>query len=73
MVAQQAVKNLPRSEPKFATLFHRSLLMVSVLNLFNLIDVVAGRRGRRWKQLLDYLKDRRGFCKLKEKALDRTL
>jgi hypothetical protein len=31
------------------------------------------RRGRRRKQLLDYLKKARGYCKLKEEALDLTL
>jgi hypothetical protein len=30
------------------------------------------RRGRRRKKLLDDLKDRRGYCNLKEEALDRT-
>jgi hypothetical protein len=34
---------------------------------------VAQRRGRRCKQLLDYLNETREYCKLKEKALDRTL
>jgi hypothetical protein len=34
---------------------------------------VAGRRGRRRKQLLDDLKKTRGYLKLKEEALDRTL
>ena len=34
---------------------------------------VTRRRGRRRKKLLDYLKDRRGYCKLKEEALDRTM
>ena len=34
---------------------------------------VARRRGRRRKKLLDDLKDRRGYCHLKEEALDRTL
>ena len=33
---------------------------------------VTRRRGRRRKKLLDDLKDRRGFWKLKEEALDRT-
>jgi hypothetical protein len=33
----------------------------------------AGRRGRRRKQLLDYLKEKRRYCKLKEEALDHTL
>jgi hypothetical protein len=30
---------------------------------------VMGRRGRRCKGLLDDLKERRGYCKLKEEAL----
>ena len=34
---------------------------------------VAGRRGRRRKKLLDDLKDRRGYYRLKEEALDRTM
>jgi hypothetical protein len=33
---------------------------------------VTGRRGRRRKQLLDDLKEKRGYWKLKEEALDRT-
>ena len=31
------------------------------------------RRGRRSKKLLDDLKDRRGYCQLKEEALDPTM
>ena len=34
---------------------------------------VTRRRGRRRKKLLDDLKDRRGYCKLKEETLDRTV
>jgi len=34
---------------------------------------VARRRRRRRKKLLDDLKDRRGYCHLKEGALDRTV
>jgi hypothetical protein len=34
---------------------------------------VTGPRGRRRKQLLDYLKEARGYCELKEKAVDLTL
>ena len=34
---------------------------------------VTRRRGRRRKKLLDGLKDRRGYCQLKEEALDRTM
>ena len=31
---------------------------------------MTGRRGRRLKRLLDELKETRGYCKLKEQALD---
>ena len=34
---------------------------------------VTRRRGRRSKKLLDDLKDRRGYCQLKEEAVDRTM
>ena len=34
---------------------------------------VKRRQGRRRKKLLDDLKDRRGYCELKEEALDRTM
>ena len=34
---------------------------------------VTRRRGRTRKKLLDYLKDRRGYCQLKEEAQDRTM
>ena len=34
---------------------------------------VTRRRGRRSKKLLDDLKDRRGYCQLKEETLDRTV
>jgi hypothetical protein len=34
---------------------------------------VTGRRGRRRQQLLDDLKEMRGYWKLKEEALDGTL
>ena len=34
---------------------------------------VSRRRGRRRKKLLDDLKVRRGYCHLKEEALDRTV
>jgi hypothetical protein len=34
---------------------------------------VRGRRGRRRKELLDDLKEERGYWKLKEEALDRTV
>ena len=34
---------------------------------------VTRRRGRRRKKLLDDLNERRGYCQLKEEALDRTM
>ena len=34
---------------------------------------VTRRRGRRRKKLLDDLKDRIGYCQLKEEVLDRTM
>ena len=34
---------------------------------------VTGRRGRRRRKLLDDLKERRGYCHLKEEALDRIM
>jgi len=34
---------------------------------------VTGRRGRRRKKLLDYLKERRGYSHLKGEALDRIM
>jgi hypothetical protein len=34
---------------------------------------VSGRRGRRWRKLLDDLKERRGYYHLKEELLDRTI
>jgi hypothetical protein len=34
---------------------------------------MTGRRGRRRKQLLDDVKEKRRYWKLKEEALDRTL
>jgi len=34
---------------------------------------VTERRGRRSRKLLDDVKERRGYCQLKEEALDRTM
>jgi hypothetical protein len=34
---------------------------------------VIGRRGRRRKQLVDDVRERRGYCKLKEEVLDSTV
>jgi hypothetical protein len=34
---------------------------------------VTGRQGRRCRKVLDDLKERRGYCHLKEEVLDRTM
>ena len=34
---------------------------------------VTGRRGRKRRKLLDYLKERREYSQLKEEAVDRTM
>jgi hypothetical protein len=34
---------------------------------------VMGRKGRRHKQLLDDIREKRGYCKLKEEALNHTV
>ena len=48
------------------------LLRVSEGKIKGQIEVTR-RRGRRRKKLLDDLKDRRGYCQLKEEVLDRTM
>jgi hypothetical protein len=51
----------------------KSLFMIlSKLDLEGRIEM-TGRRGRRRKHLLDDLKEKRRYWKLKEEALDRTL
>jgi hypothetical protein len=49
-----------------------SFLKYTIEGKIGRIDV-AGRQGRRNKQLLDDLKERRGDWKLKVDALDRTV
>ena len=52
----------------------RNCLLQQVIegNIKGQIEVTR-RRGRKRKKLLDDLKDRRGYCQLKEDALDRTV
>ena len=56
-----------------------SLKLISTYVTFSslvLIVIYKGtdrRQGRRRKKLLDDLKDRRGYCELKEEAVDRTV
>jgi hypothetical protein len=54
--------------------FRRNCLVKHVIerNIEGKIEV-RGKRGGRRKQLTDDLKETRGYCNLKEEALDRTL
>jgi len=45
-----------------------TFLQVRILRCFRI--KVTGIRGRRCKRLLDVLEERRGYCNLKEEALD---
>ena len=47
-----------------------SLLQQVIEGKINWQIEVKRRQGRRRKGLLDYLKDRKGYCQLKEEALD---
>ena len=49
-------------------ILHRSCLLKHVIE--GKMEMTV-RRGRRSKQLLDDLKETRGYCKLKDKVLDR--
>ena len=55
-------------------ILRRNCLLQQVIegNIKGRIEV-TGRRGRRRRKLLDDLKERRGYCHLKEEALDRTI
>ena len=55
-------------------ILHRNCLLQQVIegNIKGKIEMTR-RRGRRRKKLLDDLKDRRGYCQLKEEALDRSM
>jgi len=55
-------------------ILRRNCLLQRVIegNIKGRIDV-TGRRGRRRRKLPDDLNERRGYCHLKEEALDRSL
>ena len=55
-------------------IFRRNCLLQQVIEgkIKGQIEVTR-RRGRRRKKLLEDLKDGRGYCQLKEEALDRTM
>jgi len=54
--------------------WHRNCLLKHVIEgkTEGRLEVMGGR-GIRHKQLPDYLNEKRGYCKLKQEALDRTL
>jgi hypothetical protein len=52
-------------------ILHRNCLLKRVIE--GKLEGRTGRRGRRRKQRLDDLKEKRRYWKLKEEALDRTL
>ena len=55
-------------------ILHRNCLLKQVIEVEIKREIeVTRRRGRRRKNLLDHLKDRRGYCHLKEEVLDRTM
>jgi hypothetical protein len=55
-------------------ILHRNCLLQQVIEgkIKGQIEVTR-RRSRRRKNLLDDVKERRGYCRLKEEALDRTV
>jgi hypothetical protein len=68
--------NRCKCRPNFFSLF----LSLSCVKVKHVIEgklegriEMTGRRGRRRKQLLDDLKEKKRYRKLKEEALDRTL
>jgi len=55
-------------------ILHRNCLLKQVIEGKIKEEIeVKRRRGRRGRKLLDDLKDRRGYCHLKEEALDSTI
>jgi hypothetical protein len=52
-----------------------ALLMLVLEDHDSLLNklIISGRRGKRRKKLLDDLKDRTGYCQMKEEALDRIV
>jgi hypothetical protein len=63
-----------RKAKQIGTILRRNWLLKPVIEgrIEGRIEV-AGRRGGRRKQLLDDLTETRGYWKLQEEALDRTL
>ena len=69
---QHEIRN--RKANWFGHILRRNCLLQQVIEgkIKGQIEVTR-RRIRRCKKLLDDLKDRRGYCQLKEEALDRTM
>jgi hypothetical protein len=62
-----------RKDNRIGHILHRTYLVRQFLKDREREECSDGQRGRRLKQLLDDLKEKRGHCTLKEKALDRTV
>ena len=54
-------------------ILHRNCLLQVIEGKIKGQIEVTRKRGIRRKKVLDDLKDRRGYCQLKEEALDRTM
>jgi hypothetical protein len=69
---QQTIKR--RKTSRIGHFLQRNYLLKHVIdgNIEGWVEV-TGRQCKRCKQLLDGLKETRGYWKLKEEALDRTL
>jgi hypothetical protein len=68
------LQTIKRRANWFGRILRRNCLLkhVTERNLEGRVEITA-RRGRRHKQLLDDLKEKRGYWKLKEEALDGTM
>jgi hypothetical protein len=63
-----------RKDNSIGHILRRNCLLKQVIEgkIKRRIEVIR-RRGRRRRKVLDDLKERRGYCHLKEEALDRTI
>ena len=63
-----------RKDNRIGHILRRNCLLQQVIEgkIKEQIEVTR-RRGRRRNKLVDDLKDRRGYCQLKEEALDRSM
>jgi hypothetical protein len=83
MIFEKKLLNI-RQSWLFSTNFVRNISILHILRINCILRQViegkikggievTGRRGRRRRMLLNYLKERKGYSHLKEEALDRTV